>query len=1016
MPKRVPSKWWRRTKICLSALRVILLLLVLLVVTVVVYLNEVGLPGFAKRPIIDALHARGFDLEVGSIRWRWYRGLVAENVRFGSAQPEANIPQMSLRELALQLNHHALVRFHLKVDLLTLRTGQLTWLLAETNQPPESLVMTNIQAQLRLLPDDQWELDHFTAAFAGAHLHLSGSLTNASAIRDWKFIHGHGGGEPEALRRRLRELARTIDSIRFASPPELNVIIRGDAREFQSFSGLITLEAPAAHTPWGDLSNGTLLTRLTGSGETNGLSKAEFILRADEVSTRWGSTKHFQLDLHASGDDNLTNLVRAHVEVSAAQFTTPWAQATNAQFTARWTHSLTNPIPIAGSGELRLANPYTRWGHADELRLDASLSTPATNGPRADASWAWWAPLAPYYLDWNCRLENLRAEDFKSQTILCAGNWRAPELTITNLHTEMYQGQVTANADLNVASRMARFAFVSDFDVQKAVPFLSPKGREWFAQQEFSWQNPPTLRGSGYVTLPAWTNHHPDWREEVLPTFFIQGDFKVGEGSYHKLPVTSARSHLTYSNMVCNIPDLEAVRPEGKIGLAMTADDRTREYYFNIHSTVDLKILRVFAPEKAQRAVDFITFTQMPRVNAEVWGHWRDYDHIGARAEITLTNFTFRGQAMSNVHGWLAYTNKFLLLTNGRLERSNEVATCSSIGFDFPGKRAFLTNGFSTMETFPGMQMIGPKVARDVEPYHFLVPPTVEANGVIPLSDDIDVADLHFKMKAGPFRWLKFHGSEVNTLVDWVGQKMTLNQLEAHVYDGTITASAAFDFSRPGDGADFKFDMIATGINLQKLMSDVSPATNHLEGVFNGHLNVTYANTQDDKSWCGSGQVDLRNGLIWDIPIFGVLSPVLDSVISPGLGESRINQASANFTMTNSVLHSDDLLLRSPTVRLLYRGTVGFDMQVDATVEAEVGRDAPLVGPVVSTVFMPCGKLFETRVTGSLTNPKRAPVTLAAKLISPFIHPLRTLKDLLPGESSSTTNTPPVFPDPPPAN
>jgi hypothetical protein len=143
---------------------------------------------------------------------------------------------------------------------------------------------------------------------------------------------------------------------------------------------------------------------------------------------------------------------------------------------------------------------------------------------------------------------------------------------------------------------------------------------------------------------------------------------------------------------------------------------------------------------------------------------------------------------------------------------------------------------------------------------------------------------------------------------------------------------------------------------------------------------------------------------------------VLDSVISPGLGESRINQASANFTMTNSVLHSDDLRLRSPTVRLLYRGTVGFDMQVDATVEAEVGRDAPLVGPVVSTVFMPFGKLFETRVTGSLTNPKRAPVTLAAKLISPFIHPLRTLKDLLPGESSSTTNAPPVFPDPPPAN
>jgi len=186
-----------------------------------------------------------------------------------------------------------------------------------------------------------------------------------------------------------------------------------------------------------------------------------------------------------------------------------------------------------------------------------------------------------------------------------------------------------------------------------------------------------------------------------------------------------------------------------------------------------------------------------------------------------------------------------------------------------------------------------------------------------------------------------------------------------------------------------------------------------LEGVLNGHLNVTQANTQDSKSWFGNGQVDLRNGLIWEIPIFGVLSPVLDSVITPGLGESRLNQASATFVMTNSVLRSDDLLLRSPTVRLLYRGTVGFDMQVDATVEAEVGRDAPLVGSLVSTVFMPFGKLFETKVTGSLSNPKRAPVMFAAKLITPFIHPLRTLKELFPGESNTGTNFPPANP---PAN
>ncbi len=111
MPERVPSNWWRRTKFCLRAMRLLILLVLLLLVTVAfAYLSEVGLPGFLKQPLVEALHARGFNLQFSSIRWRWDRGLVAENVRFGSATPEVDIPQLTLREVALHLNHDALLK------------------------------------------------------------------------------------------------------------------------------------------------------------------------------------------------------------------------------------------------------------------------------------------------------------------------------------------------------------------------------------------------------------------------------------------------------------------------------------------------------------------------------------------------------------------------------------------------------------------------------------------------------------------------------------------------------------------------------------------------------------------------------------------------------------------------------------------------------------------------------------------------------------------------------------------
>ena len=148
------------------------------------------------------------------------------------------------------------------------------------------------------------------------------------------------------------------------------------------------------------------------------------------------------------------------------------------------------------------------------------------------------------------------------------------------------------------------------------------------------------------------------------------------------------------------------------------------------------------------------------------------------------------------------------------------------------------------------------------------------------------------------------------------------------------------------------------------------------------------ANTSNPLSWFGSGNAYLTNGLIWQIPIFGVLTPVLNG-ISPGLGESRLGDGSADFIITNSVIRTDNLMVRSPTLRLFYVGTVDFNFKVDAEVEAELGRDTPLLGPLVSVVFMPVGKLCKTRVTGTLRDPKREPVMWLTKIISPLLHPWR---------------------------
>src|SRR5580698_9414614 len=137
-------------------------------------------------------------------------------------------------------------------------------------------------------------------------------------------------------------------------------------------------------------------------------------------------------------------------------------------------------IPLSGGAELHLGGVHTRWGSVETLDLNTWLNTPATNAPRtADESWGWWANLEPYSLDWNCRLGDIHVEDarvgvFELKELACGGDWRAPELTLTNAHAELYRGRFDARAKLNVATREAAFDGMSDFDAQKALPLLTP--------------------------------------------------------------------------------------------------------------------------------------------------------------------------------------------------------------------------------------------------------------------------------------------------------------------------------------------------------------------------------------------------------------------------------------------------------------------------------------------------------------------------------------------------------------
>lgn len=1024
--------FWQRCRTWVRRARISLLVLALIAVLGLTYLNLAGLPGFLKRPLLEELNRHGVQFQYSKLRLSWYRGIVADHVRLGQADLQAR-PQLSAEQARLGINARALLRGRLEIESLGLRNGSLVIPVGGTNGAPRDLSLSRIHTEIEFAPDDTWVLPRFSADFLGGSLSVSGRIANASAMTDWPFLKAREPGPPGSLEARLGAFAEALDRIEFLDRPELKLDFEGDARDLDSFAARLVVLAPATETSWGTLRDGTLTARLFAS-DHNGSSRSSLVVQAREALTPWADTTNFHLSATFTAAPGRTNLESVAVQLSAAQASTrwarasrlsldlqlsavpgplqlvdgtltlvadmastPWADANGVTARADWRQTLTNPVPLSGEVRIDLNDARSGWGSATNVALTARLADGTATRPEAPAGWGWWTNLAPYRLAWDARLERVAVRDVQAGQVASSGTWTAPLLTMTNLQAVIDGRTFRARGDLEVNTRRTELQVDSEIDPHRVESLLTPEARRWLGQ--FTWNRPPTVSGRLEVVLPPWTGPQPDWRETVRPTLELEAQFALeGGATYRKIPVSSARSKILYTNETWCLPELRATRPEGELRAFHTANERTRAFRWVISSTFDPLIVRPLLGTNEQSGLELVVLTEPPQVTAQIDGVSRQPETLRFRGNLALTNFTFRGQSFSGVQTAFDYENKVLRFSDPRSQRGSEILRADLVIADFNRQLVYITNGFSTADPLPVARAIGYKVGKAIEPYQFSLPPVVRVWGAVPMRGE-EGADLRFTVDGGPFHWHRFNVPRIHGDVHWAGLGLSLNNVNVDFYGGKAEGSARFYFDR-GPGADYEFTLAATNSILQDLMADYFSRTNSLEGRLSGKIIITGASTEDWRRTQGSGTLELSDGLIWDIPLFGVLSPALDAIL-PGLGSSRASSATCSFTIRQGVVQSDDLEARSPAMRLRYRGSVDLEGRIDARVEAELLRDMWVLGPLVSTVFWPVTKMFEYRATGSLGDPKLDPVYIFPRLIRLPFQPLRFFRGLFPGESGS---------------
>jgi hypothetical protein len=306
--------------------------------------------------------------------------------------------------------------------------------------------------------------------------------------------------------------------------------------------------------------------------------------------------------------------------------------------------------------------------------------------------------------------------------------------------------------------------------------------------------------------------------------------------------------------------------------------------------------------------------------------------------------------------------------------------------------------------------LVSPVFATNVRIFSFPVPPNVAIDGRVS-TKDFSSHDLALEVDGEALGWQKARLGPFSARAHWKDRDVLLTNFVVRPPrgPGSVTGWAAVRYN-PGEGAAFSLNSTFSDLDIRSVGAQFLTRTNRLEGTLGGRLVITAGRTDRLDQWQGYGELSLHDGFLWEFPIFGIFSPVLDT-ITPGLGQTKASEASATFIITNGVVITDNLEMHSAVLRMDYSGTVDYKGNVNAVVEARVPRNSWLLGPVLNVLFEPLTKLFGYRVNGTLGSPNTEPLYLP-KVLMMALHPFKTMHDLIVGPPKKEP-APKIKPPPP---
>ena len=1023
------------------------------------HLNQIGLPPFAKDALIGRLRTEGLDLDFRRARIRLDRGIVIEGVtggRFSEASWETLGERVSADELEVDLDWRKLLRFESGLRGVRIYGGRITLPVGETNEPARLFELKVEEGRLRFVGPHFWSLEELQGTCLGLRFAAMGTLTNVVMAKS-DSVRSPKDSRP--IKRGLARLMNEVERSVFRQPPRLTANFRVDIANLTQSAGSIRLKAEDIQWDQAVFESLALSAELNPFGNARERFQANVVLVLGATTLLKGSVGALRLETRFEAVPDGPTLIAGGWELSAKSLN--WdgnkvgslklkgsSEAVLAPLgaTLRWklgaapkvetvrafrsravlevadlelTNNVASPSCtleleadhshlgwIRSRVGLKFSELKSRELTSGPLRLDLLLKPalkPVTGLPES-VVWDW---LGAVELQVETLIDRGARPDLVMDQASVGAAWSGGLVDLKKLEARLFGGQLEVSGTLDTVTRQVSLKFRSDADPAGVKPLLREASRRWMSQFDWPKTGAPQIAGRLGMTLPPWVNKPENWTVSLQDSLRLAGSFSGGPFQFRGVGGETAKGTFNYSNRVWRIRDLQATARSGRVALDYDGDERTKDYWFSVRSEMDPSIVLPLFPEpQIRRVFDEIKLSEPPSIQAEVRGRWFEPERIGIRGTVRVNDLFFRGEHLDQIEAVLGYTNLFLSVGQAHFLDGKQNCTVEGFAYDIEAGLISFTNAVSTFLPSRVTHVIGPKVQKTMIPYIFDQPATVRANGVIGIRGDPTLNNIRFDVESAPqFRWWKFATTKISGSVLSLGPLLVVTNLHAGFHGGRLDGVLEFDLGS-GTSNTFRIDTVLTNVNLKSLIQDLSTQSNRTEGVVSGRLKITEGETSDMSSWKGIGTAQLKDGYLWDQPLFGALSQVMSGV-SSGMGMTRFSEGTAHFKVDSGRLLTRDLQLRSPSMCLAFVGSIGFERDLDMIVQGALFREVPLLGSIVSIALMPFEKLLQFKVGGNLEKPKTQPAHIPSLLFVP-LNPIGTFMELIPESKGAAPLANPV--------